>query len=94
MCVIMTIYSPTPFPTPMLSNAGLLADGSTTARANWTVLKNTYVEVHCSVEGNQEEFSNASETQVQENNCEESNKEHDYSTPMVVYGLPHIVLSN
>ena len=52
------------------------------------------MEVHSSVEGNQEEFSNASETHVQENNCEESNKEDDYNTPMVVYGLPHLVLSN
>jgi hypothetical protein len=75
--------------------AGLLEDGSTTAQVNWNILKkNKHMEVHSSIEGSEEDSSIALETRVEENNCEESNKEHDYDTMMVVYGLPHIVLSS
>ena len=52
------------------------------------------MKVYSSIESSQGDFSNGLETHTEENNCEESSKEHDYSTAMVVYGLPHIVLSN
>ena len=73
---------------------GLLVDGSTIGQVNWTTMKNKHVEVHSSTETNREVFSNDTEMHVEENNCEESYKENDYNTAMVVYGLPHIVLSN
>lgn len=53
------------------------------------------MEVHSSIEGNQgADFGSDLETQPTENSCEESVKRRDYNTAMVVYGLPHIVLSN
>ena len=69
-------------------------DGSTAAQVNWTTMKNKHnvMEVHPSIEGNQGDFSDSSEIQaLEENSCK---KGFDYSTAMVVYGLPHIVLSN
>lgn len=71
-------------------------DGSTTGQVNWTTVTNKPVEVHSSTETNEEGFSNDTKTQTEENDCKESYKEYDpnYNTAMVVYGLPHIILSN